>query len=647
MRLKGKPFVVFDVETNGLLVTVNKFHCGVVYDSMADKYIRFRPGELQSLVSYIKERQRMGFVAVAHNGIKYDVPAINKILGSEALQETFNPFFVDTLVLSRLIFSHLKTMGAEISNWKRGKIPGKLYGSHSLKAWGYRLGELKGDYGEQEEAWSFFNEDMLDYCEQDVRVTKKLYQLLVSKDYSETAITLEHKAAWLLAKMERNGFPFDTGGGLRLADTLQERFNELEKILKAAAPRIPDKVFVPKRDNAKMGYKAGVGIQRYKDFNPGSRQQIMWLLENLFEYMPDNHELYREKGELDEDGRPVTKTTLKLDDATFKFIATDQEAPAELRQFAEILSEYFMLSKRLGQLADGKAAWLKVVTPEGFIHGAVNPNGAVTGRATHSAPNMGQVPAGRAAYGPECRSLFGPNERFRGWVQVGTDASGLELRCLAHFMHEFDQGEYAYEVVNGDIHTKNQRAAGLPSRDNAKTFIYAYLYGAGDEKIGKIVRKGASEGKALKAAFLEQTPALGDLKDSIAEQLGAHFDVKKRKVVLTRNYLVGLDGRHVHVRSNHAALNTLLQSAGALVCKYWIVRTDELLRERGYLHGWEGDYAYMAWVHDEMQIACRKEIAEEVIQIAQLAMRETEAYFNFKVQLDADGKIGANWKDCH
>ncbi|PRP71269.1 hypothetical protein BUE93_07810 [Chromobacterium amazonense] len=645
MEITNRPFAVFDIETDGLLVYVKRFHCGVIYDSETDSYLRFRPSEFDSFVSRLLGYLRDGeTLLVAHNGISYDLPAINKIVGYEAFPEVYHPRIVDTLVLSRLIYSNLKNMKAEQKNLKTGKLPGKLFGSHKLAAWGYRLGELKGTYAEDhEDAWACFNEDMLDYCQQDVKVTLKLFELLKSKNYSSRAIELEHKVAVLLAKMERNGFPFDRESALTLEEELRGRYTALEASLKRVAPPIPDKVFIPKRDNAARGYKAGVPIQRYKEFNPGSRQQVLWILSNVFNYLPDNPELFEEKEGPDDE---VVKR-LKLDDETFEYISKDEDAPIELRNLAKQLSEYYMLTKRLGQLADGKHGWLKCVTPEGFIHGFVNPNGAVTGRATHSSPNMAQIPSIRAAYGKECRALFGPNGFFGDWVQVGVDASGLELRCLAHFMYPFDEGEYAHAVVFGDIHTKNQEAAGLPTRDNAKTFIYAYLYGAGDEKIGKIVKKDAAHGKKLKASFLAQTPALKFLKEHIAEMLGATYDHKTRKQKLAQDWLEGLDGRKVHVRSTHAALNTLLQSAGALICKYWIVRTDELLREAGYKHGWDGDYTYMAWVHDEIQLSCKEEIADEVMAIAQKAMRDTQAYFRFRVQLDTEGKKGKNWCECH
>lgn len=313
--------------------------------------------------------------------------------------------------------------------------------------------------------------------------------------------------------------------------------------------------------------------------NPNSRQQIEWIITQHYGYKPNNAELF-------EDER------LKIDDITFAYIKADEHAPAELREIAGVMEEYLMLSKRLGQLIDGKWGWLKCVREDGRIHGCVNPCGAVTGRATHSSPNVAQVPAVGSPYGHECRELFTVPH---GWYQAGVDASGLELRCLAHFMYPYDNGAYAHEILNGDIHTANQKAAGLPERNQAKTFIYAFLYGAGDEKIGKIVHGDAKDGKRLKKEFLSKTPAIAELRAAIENTLVAQRGFKGEIKKWKRKYLKGLDGRPLHVRSLHSALNLLLQSAGALVCKKWMCLWEENLIKAGYEHG--KDFQFMAWVH--------------------------------------------------
>lgn len=344
------------------------------------------------------------------------------------------------------------------------------------------------------------------------------------------------------------------------------------------------------------------------EFNPASRIHIADRLTKLYGWKPV---------EFTPDGRAKV----------------DEEVMARLPyDCGPLLTEYFTVIKRLGQLAEGKQAWLKLAR-NGRIHGSYNTVGAVTRRATHSNPNIGQVPSVGADYGRECRELFGVPA---GWTQVGTDASGLELRCLAHYMARWDGGDYGRVILEGDIHTVNQEAAGLPTRNNAKTFIYGFLYGAGDGKIGEIVGGTSADGKRLRFAFLEKLPALKNLVTAV-----------KQKAKMYK-HLTALDDGLLHVRSDHAALNTLLQSAGALICKKWAVTLERMLIAEGLVHGWDGDFTFMAWVHDELQIACRTpEIAKRVCELSSAAMTKVEEYYEFRIKLEADSKIGTNWAECH
>lgn len=581
--------LMFDIETNGLLKEVNVLHCMCVYDTENQKMYRFDPTNVEDGVKMLQEEIDKGGMLCGHNIIDYDIPALEKLY-----PKLFHiPYekqgqVVDTLVLARLIYSNIDTI--DLGLMKSGKLPKTLYKSHKLMAWGYRLGVLKGTYGEQEDAWAVYNPEMLDYNEQDVWVTKALYEKLTARPYSQRAIELEHQVAWLMAKQERNGFKFDYEGALKLSEELKERQAVITTALLQKIPEIPDKVFVPKRDNKRLGYKEGVPVQKYKTFNPNSRQQIEYVFRTMYHYNPDNPDLY-DIPDMAENPN-LADYRLKMDDITMKYIKEDPECPEELREIAGLIQESLMLKKRLGQIADGSNAWLSAYDPDdGCIHGRVVPNGAVSGRATHSSPNVAQVPHVGSPYGAECRSLWSAGD----WWQAGIDACGLELRCLAHYMSPYDKGKYAHTILNGDIHTMNQKAAGLPERNQAKTFIYAFLYGAGDAKIGKIIGGDASDGKRIKRKFLKATPAIKNLRDAVQNAI---VETDRGKVVRwKRHYLKGLDGRLLHVRSPHSALNLLLQSAGALVCKKWIVRTEERLIQRGLKHGWDGDFAYMAWVH--------------------------------------------------
>lgn len=461
--------LVFDIETNGLYANVTKLFCLSVYDTDTQEMKQYDDVHAEQGVHELYVAWKRGVCLCGHNVINYDLPTLAKLFPWFEITHDMHKDVVDTLVLSRLIYSHIEDMDAGLIRKKQ--LPSKLYKSHSLKAWGYRLGELKGTYGEEEDAWACYNPEMLAYNKQDVVVTVKLYEKLASYDYAPKAIKLEHEVAWLMSKQEKNGFPFDLNKAKELEATLRARAGVLTAKLIQIVPRVPDKIFVPKRDNKRLGYKAGVPVQKYKDFNPNSRQQIEWLLRKHYGYSPANIDCY-DVEDTDADDVDFSQCRLKIDDESMKFMKEDPQAPDEVKAVVSVLEESLMLKKRLGQLADGNNAWLSMIGKDGNIHGSVIPNGAVSGRATHSRPNVAQVPHVGSPYGKECRELFRVPD---GWWQAGIDACGLELRCLAHFMYKYDGGQYAHTILNGDIHTMNQKAAGLPTRNQAKTFIYSFL----------------------------------------------------------------------------------------------------------------------------------------------------------------------------
>lgn len=637
LTIKDK-FIVFDIETDGLLDTTKRFWCGWLYDSYTDLYTGYT--DLDEFFDALNKYGTSGYNIVGHNICKFDIPALKKLKG-ERFEFDVRDVCIDTLVLARLIYSNIKD--TDVGLMRSGRLPKALYGSHSLKAYGYRMGELKGTYGEHEGAWDKFTHEMYEYNKQDVVVTLKLFQKLMAKGYPLKAIQLEHDIAWVMAKQERNGFVFDKDQATKLYSELAGKRQVLYENLVSKGGSWTvykgDKIY--KRDNAKRGIKAGVPYPQYEEvtFNPNSRQHIAKVLMDRG----------WEPTEMTPTGAP------KVDEETLK--------TAKGIDLTEDILEYLLINKRIAQLAEGDNAWLKLMKddPDGYtrIHGSVNPNGAVTGRATHAYPNVAQVPAGRSPYGEECRSLF---RVPIGWYEAGIDASGLELRCFAHFLYPYDHGEYVNEILNGDIHTHNQKMAGLPTRDQAKTMIYCMMYGGGDGKLGEVINGTAKDGKALKERFFNAVPAYKELCSDIertlitaSEWVGGVNKVTWRKRVHPDNSnlsithsILGLDRRVVYVRSPHSALNTLLQSAGALICKKWVCLVEENMRKAGYKHGWDGDFAMMAWVHDETQIACRtREIAEDCVRIAQESMRQTQEFFKFNCQLDTEGKIGANWFDCH
>jgi DNA polymerase I-like protein with 3'-5' exonuclease and polymerase domains len=386
-----------------------------------------------------------------HNILKFDLAALKLVYPDFDIPiERVR----DTLLYSRLLWPELGDRDMGLIRAKR--MPGKLRGSHGLEAWGYRLKLNKGDYAKEMKAkgldpWANWNQPMQSYCEQDVEVTQALWELIKTKELPQRAVELEHKFAFIIAKQERHGYSFDKDAAIELYAELAAKRQELDEEIKAFFPPwyVSAGVTTPKRDNKRFGYIEGAKFTKIKlqEFNPSSRQQIADRLIKLYGWEPT---------EYTESGQP------KVDETTLK----DLPYPP-----AKLLSERFVIEKRIGQLAEGQAAWLKLER-NGRIHGSVNTIGAVTGRCTHSSPNVAQVPGCRAPYGERCRRLFRATPGFK---QVGADASGLELRCLAHYMARYDGGAYAEILLTGDIHLANQKAAGLPTRDDAKTFIYAFL----------------------------------------------------------------------------------------------------------------------------------------------------------------------------
>lgn len=611
--------IVFDTETDGLLDSVTKIHCIVAQDLDSKEQYCFGPDKIQVGLDLLSSADLL----ISQNGIKYDFPVIRKLYPFWST----NAKIRDTLVCTHLLWPDIKELDF---GQKFPDLPQKLYGRYSLEAWGYRLGELKGEFGKTSD-WQTFTPEMLEYCKQDVRVTVKLWDKIKSKNYSEQAIELEHQFAEVIAQQERHGFCFNKKAAVELYSQLGQRRAEIEKELQAMIPGWTEPMkqiayyvasngqqFATKKEAGKLAKTCVPGPVKTKHipFNPSSRDHISRALIERHGWKPKL---------LTPGGMP------QVDESVLSELPYPE---------AKLLNEAFLLEKRIGQLAEGKNAWLKL-EKNGRIHGEVNTNGAVTGRCTHNKPNIAQVPSiqkgpdkqvlyGMAGgYGHECRSLFGVPPGFK---LVGADLSGLELRCLAHYMARYDGGAYGRELVSGDIHTANQKAAGLPTRENAKTFIYGFLYGAGDEKIGKIIGRGAKEGKRLKSQFLKATPALARLRQEVI-------------AAAQRGYLVGLDGRHLNVRSEHAALNTLLQSAGALIAKQATVFLYQMLEEAGLKFG--TDWALVAHVHDELQMEVKAEHAEQVGKLAVRAMEKAGEHFQFRCPITGEYRVGESWAGTH
>lgn len=563
--------LAFDVETDNLLDEATKTHCIVAGDMDSDQTWSVGPTELN------KGILQLGFAneLIGHNIIDFDLPVLKKLEGFKPDEDVK---ITDTLTCARVVWPNI----AE-SDYERKGFPPRLIGSHSLEAWGHRLGILKGMFGKETD-WAEWTPEMQEYCEQDVEVTKALMRAIEAQNPSPECIELEHDFLRAILAQNRRGFCFDVEKAEALEAKLSIRYAEIKEELQTTFPP------------AEIQLKTKV---KYLPFNINSRDQIA---ERLVE------KGWKPK-ERTETGRVKVNET----------ILAEIDIPE-----AQLISEALTIQKRLGMLSQGKNAWLKLVTSKGRLHGYVNTNGAVTGRCTHSRPNLAQVPAVRAAYGKECRELF---RATPGYLLVGSDASGLELRCLAHFLGRHDGGEYARKILEEDIHTANQIAAGLETRDQAKTFIYALIYGAGDAKLGSIVGGTAKDGKAMRARFLNAIPGFKELVEGVQTAVKRH------------GYLRGLDGRVLPIRSPHSALNTLLQSAGAVLMKKATVLWADATRD------W--DCYLVGHIHDEIQAEARPDIADKVGQAFVDSLVKAGEHFNFRCPITGEYEIAENWAGTH
>ena len=496
---------------------------------------------------------------VGHNLDGFDLPVLRDVW-----QFDYGLSVVDTLVLGRLLNPSIE-------------------GGHSLREWAKRAGgELKDDFTDFDGG---LTQEMIDYCLQDCVANWDVYQhMLQLKEelgFSDESVALEHDVRRITNTQEENGFALDFSKACELYNEHTQRMHDISDTLQETFPPI-----VEERWSDKTG-------KRLKDkvtvFNVGSRQQVAERLS--------------QRGAVWTRQTPTGKPVVDE-----KSLAENSNVPE-----AALVLDYMTLQKRVGMLK----SWLDAVKDDGRIHGRVNTCGAVTGRMTHSSPNMAQIPS-EEVY----RSCFVVDE---GNKLVGVDASGLELRMLAHYMND---DNYTDLILNGDIHTYNQQAAGLATRPQAKTFIYAFLYGAGDEKIGNIIGKGRQAGSRIKRKFLDETPSLAAL-------------IEKVQRMSAKGTLPGLDGRRVHVRSEHAALNTLLQSAGAIVMKQALVIAERKLLRYGY------PYKLVAQVHDEFQVEVPDEYAERVGTVFRNAIRDAGRVLKLRCPLDGEYKIGGDWSETH
>jgi DNA polymerase I-like protein with 3'-5' exonuclease and polymerase domains len=606
--------LAFDIEADALLDAATKAHCVAVADLDSDQIDEYGPEQIPAALEHLARADYL----TGHNICGYDLPLLHKLYNWGPASGCA---IVDTLVTSRLILPHLDDLDAQATAMGDPAL-GKSRGRHSLEAWGVRLGIAKIGAGIEDFAeWS---PEVQERCVGDATICKALWQFLQPDGYSQQALALEHRTAPICNCITVDGVPFDREAAEPLRQRWEARLTELEARLERQLPGT----------------------------NPSSRLQIGRLLEARG-WVPERR--------TEKTGQAV------IDDELLESL------PAIYPEFAG-LAEHNLLRRRLAQLAHGKEAWLKHVGPDGRIHGGLVPIGTPHSRAKHLSPNLAQVPNAKkgAAYAAECRALF---RAPTGWTFVTCDQANLQDRAFAHHLAEFDRGAYARAFLNGvDQHWESAIALGLvPAgterdkgsklhtaiRESAKRFRYGFLFGAGNKKAGRIVYDSVRAVDQINATFALQQKFFGSAShpgEGILTEVGRqardrfmtatpglqHLRASLEAQVTRRGWLLGLDGRRVPTRAQYTALNYAVTSAEAIICKRWLVQVFSELCAR-FRYGWSGDAVITLWIHDEIAVCCRTEIAEQVGEILVRHAREPGEFYGFKVPLDADYKIGSSW----
>jgi DNA polymerase-1 len=624
--------VISDIEGNGLLKEVSTIHCIVAIDVNTRECFSWRPWEVEEGLRFLENCE----MVIGHNFIDYDARAIEKLHPWWK-----RPAIRDTLVMAKVVWPYDTLIGRDMELIKKGKLPPNRLKSHSLEAWGHRLGNFKGEY---KGPWDTWSQEMHDYMIQDGWVNLDLYLRILQRigwvdpkpeDYvwPELPFEIEHKVAVIIAEQELYGFPFDRDGAVALSADLQNQKAALEEKLvehfgswwaPLDDPRTgkrPAKDFKRKRAEfqdvtiPRLG-KSGKALApyvgppieefsteapftriEYTTFSASSRDHLGQRLQAVYGWKPKK---------FGNNGKPT------VDETTLSEIP-ESIMPPDVRK---LILDFFVVNKTLGQLSVGNKAWLRLLGDDGRLHGRMDTCGAITSRGTHKDPNLGQVPAVsknkkkqilkglEGGFGWECRSLFIESLG----EMTGTDASSLELLCLGHYLHPHDGGVFCERVSDPsrDPHEEHSHLTG-ETREDTKTVTYAYVYGAGPPKVGESLtitdeeipellaykplgnllgfykriggedwvepdektKARIAKGHRVIKAFENGIPGIKELKQAVTA------------IAQDRGWLKGLDGRKLYVRKPHAALNTLLQGAGAIICKLWMIKVHEKLKAQG------------------------------------------------------------------
>jgi len=612
-----KTMWVGDLESDGLLAEATVIHCAVFKELESDRVVAFTPDNIQLLPTFLEQNVEE---LIIHNGIQFDIPLIKKVLGYE-----FDGKVYDTLVLSRMLSPNRRVPRL---------CPNTSASPHGLESWGWRVGRGKPEHND----WSTYSEAMLHRCTEDVYINELVYHKLqdemVDGDWSR-AVPMSMKLFQVFNEIEENGWKVD----IPLINTYIEQLSAMqEDLLEEAAPQLPyiiEDLGVVNKPFTKAGAYNATLVKWYE-----SRGQEMpnvaapYTRVNL--RIVDLHkrnevvELLLAEGWIPEQWN-VNKETQER--TSPKLSKTDP--------FEGIAGSVGKVAARFIQVRHRKSlleGLLKLVRVDGRIGSRIT-GLAETSRVKHA--GIVNIPNPDSFFGEEIRKIFIAEE---GKVLVGVDSAGNQVRQLCALMGD---DAYEYEVLHGDVHESNRDAAGLPTRGAAKTFFYGFLFGAGDAKTGRIINGTAADGKAIKQRFLAGLPKLGELVDRLKSEWRGHASRRINKwgrMEYYNGWVSGLDGRPVYIKSEHAILVYVLQNMEAIQMSYALLFAHKWLAE-GLTKG--EDYDIVCFYHDEINIECRPEVAQEVGEIVKRAIVYAGVHLGIKTPHDGDIKIGNNWYDIH
>ena len=606
----------YDIETNGLdpdtiwVLVAQNLDTDVIYKFSDHDNLH---GSIRDGISLLENAELL----VGHNIIGFDNRVIDNLYGTNLNSKRCH----DTFIMSQTL------------RYKRSH-------RHGLAGWGEALGNSKGDYND----WSNYNKEMLKYCIQDVKVNVDVYNRLL-QEYSalhaknpliKKGLEIEHDAAKFNTLVKEQGWKFDT---VKAEDTRLSMLDRMFDIENVMHPKLGMKtVYIDKEPRTPKFKKngeynvhtvkqlseffgkailptdthlmpAGKEFQRteQKQIDLGSTPLVKeWLLDNG--WIPDEYN--RKKV----DGRWITQT----DSPKFTTASLEKMGP-----YGKIIDEYYTIRSRKA-VVEG---WLAKVQ-DGRLNGNMWTIGTATFRARHEV--IVNLPAVTAEWGHELRELLIADD---GMVVVGADSSGNQLRGLCHYVNNSD---FTREVIYGDQHQRNADSLGC-SRALAKSYLYAYLFGAGDAKLGQVLtgKSNSSVGKKSRDDFARGIRGLQELKDSVSKTW------KQTSFQTHGGWFPALDGRPVFCPSEYQTLNYLLQSAEGITCKAALSWAMNKIEEEGI------DAQPRLWYHDEMCFQCKPEDAERVGQILQEAYAEGPKWFNVDCMGGGDPVQGTSYADVH